>query len=260
MRAGPCKKAYAAKIRAVLNKLPGFLFSGYEQSQLFGVGITTMQTMGVLMEDYFKMHKDAWEVYNKTIRDKGFSYGVPKERLLIKMSKDSSPYDIEMVQSGIMNFIKNDLTAVFDTRTMVSDADDNLDLLIYFLIIVAIIAIMLAFFLLLLSNISNIRENVWEFGILRAVGLNKGQVTRVYLYESFSVIISSMIIGFSIGLVISVTSDLQTTIFLELPYKLIVFFLFINHIKVPNIVICYYANFIIRHYLYGIVFPSTTIK
>ena len=44
---------------------------------------------------------------------------------------------------------------------------DNLDILVIFLIIVAIISITLAFFLLLLSNISNIRENVWEFGILR---------------------------------------------------------------------------------------------
>ncbi len=99
---------------------------------------------------------------------------------------------------------------------------DNLNILVIFLIIVAIIAIVLAFFLLLLSNISNIRENVWEFGILRAVGLSKGQVTRIYLYESFSVILSSMLIGFTIGIVISVTSDLQTTIFLELPYRLIV--------------------------------------
>ncbi len=91
-----------------------------------------------------------------------------------------------------------------------------------FLIIVAIISIVLAFFLLLLSNISNIRENVWEFGILRAMGLNKGQVTRIYIYESFSVILSSIVIGFTIGIVISITSDLQTTIFLELPYRMMV--------------------------------------
>jgi len=55
-----------------------------------------------------------------------------------------------------------------------------------------------------------------------AIGLNKNQVTRIYLYESFSVILSSMIIGFTIGLIIAITSDLQTTLFLELPYHIIV--------------------------------------
>ena len=67
------------------------------------------------------------------------------------------------------NYFKNELTILFDTRDMNDTASDNLDILVVFLIIVAIIAITLAFFLLLLSNISNIRENVWEFGILRFV-------------------------------------------------------------------------------------------
>lgn len=54
-----------------------------------------------------------------------------------------------------------------NTREIVRKVTTNLDLLTIFLVIVAVIAIVLAFFLLLLSNISNIRENVWEFGILR---------------------------------------------------------------------------------------------
>lgn len=63
---------------------------------------------------------------------------------------------------------------------------------------------------------------------IRAVGLNSGQITRMYLYESFSVILSSMIIGFTIGIIIAVTSDLQTTLFLELPYHLIVLLMIKN--------------------------------
>jgi hypothetical protein len=37
--------------------------------------------------------------------------------------------------------------------------------------IVGLIALILAFFLLLISTTSNIKENVWEFGVLRAMGL-----------------------------------------------------------------------------------------
>jgi len=37
--------------------------------------------------------------------------------------------------------------------------------------VVAMIALILSFFLLLISFISNVRNNCWEIGILRAIGL-----------------------------------------------------------------------------------------
>jgi ABC-type antimicrobial peptide transport system permease subunit len=40
-----------------------------------------------------------------------------------------------------------------------------------FYLIVGIIALVLAFFLLWISFSSNVRENSWEFGVLRAIGL-----------------------------------------------------------------------------------------
>lgn len=128
------------------------------------------------MFEYYKRHPHAWEQYNKTVLGKGFSYGVPKERLLIKMKPSATKYDIEIITTGLVyhipkihnrNCFKNDLTLIFNSRKMNEDVQKNLNILAIFLIIIAVIAITLAFFLLLLSNISNIRENVWEFGILR---------------------------------------------------------------------------------------------
>lgn len=43
------------------------------------------------------------------------------------------------------------------------------------------------------------RENSREFGVLRALGLSVGQVSRVFLYEAVSVVMSSFILGTSIG-------------------------------------------------------------
>lgn len=231
---GPCNKAYIAKIRAVLKKLPGFLFSGYEQTQLLGMAVTTMDTMHKLMMDYFKQNPWNWRTYNQTIRDKNFSHGVQKERLLIQLAPSATKEDIEVVTIGLMfspflnfrNYVKNGFTTLINTRNILSSMEENLDLLVIFLIIVSVIAITLAFFLLLLSNMTNIRENVWEFGILRysaadrsALGLSKQQIVRVYLYESFAVMTSSMLLGLSIGLLVSVASGLQSAVFLEVPYK-----------------------------------------
>ena len=46
---------------------------------------------------------------------------------------------------------------------------------------------------------------------------------RIYLYESFAIILTSMIIGFTIGLLVSITSGMQNTLFLEVPYTFTVF-------------------------------------
>ncbi len=54
------------------------------------------------MMDYFRTHNDAWTYYNKTVRDKGFTHGVPKERLLVKMGAGATQYDTDIVAAGIM--------------------------------------------------------------------------------------------------------------------------------------------------------------
>ena len=56
---------------------------------------------------------------------------------------------------------------------MIESSDSALFYLDLYSTVVAIISIILSFFLILVSFISNIKESSWEFGILRAVGLNK---------------------------------------------------------------------------------------
>lgn len=53
------------------------------------------------------------------------------------------------------------------------DAEDTFFFITLFYIIVAIVAMTLSFFLILVSFVSNVKDNSWEFGVLRAVGLNK---------------------------------------------------------------------------------------
>lgn len=49
-------------------------------------------------------------------------------------------------------------------------------------IVVAIIALTLSFFLILVSFVGNVKDNSWEFGVLRAVGVNK--VLLQYLFSN----------------------------------------------------------------------------
>lgn len=65
------------------------------------------------------------------------------------------------------------MTLLFDVITLVDETATTFGYINLFYIVVALISITLSFFLLLVSFISNVRENSWEFGVLRAVGLNK---------------------------------------------------------------------------------------
>jgi len=44
---------------------------------------------------------------------------------------------------------------------------------------------------------------MWELGVLRAMGMNKGEIMRLTMYESIVNNMSSIILGFVIGLIIS---------------------------------------------------------
>ena len=91
-----------------------------------------------------------------------------------------------------------------------------------FVIVVGTIALILAFFLLLISTTSNIKENVWELGVLRAMGLTQAQSKRVFMYEAFAVILSALSLGIIVGLIVSLTLTAQFYLFIELPFKLAV--------------------------------------
>lgn len=59
---------------------------------------------------------------------------------------------------------------------------------------------------------------MWEFGVLRAIGLRKGQISRVYLYESLAVTFSAIILGLAIGFILALVISMQFNLFLELPF------------------------------------------
>lgn len=83
---------------------------------------------------------------------------------------------------------------------------------------IGLIALILSFFLIWTSFYNNIKDNITEYGIIRAVGLDKQQSLRAYLYEAAVIIITAILIGTMIGIILSVTLILQFNLFTELPF------------------------------------------
>ena len=83
--------------------------------------------------------------------------------------------------------------------------------------IIAIIALIIAFFLLMISTTQNIQEAVWEYGVLRSMGLTQLEGRRIFMYEAFMIVCTALIMGFLIGLCVTSMVTAQFYLFIELP-------------------------------------------
>lgn len=102
-----------------------------------------------------------------------FGDGVPKDYLFVKLDPQISDFRREFIANGVRSYFKDDLTILIDKTVLLGSINSSLMLFEVFVTIVGIIALTLAFFLLLISTTSNIKENLWEFGVIRAIGLTK---------------------------------------------------------------------------------------
>ena len=150
---------------------------------------------------------------------KNMTYDILKQKLLIKFKRALDPVERNELSNGLRNYFISDLTILFDTQSFIDTSEQAFYFINLFYVIVAIIAMILAFFLILVSFMSNVKENSWEFGVLRAIGINKYQMTRMYMYEAGVLTMAAGILGTIVGIVVAVTLIMQLLLFTELPFE-----------------------------------------
>ena len=111
--------------------------------------------------------------YESLIANYNFTDDIPKDYLFVKLDPLISDFRREFIVNGIRAYFRDDITLLFDKKEVITSISSSLMLFQVFVVIVGTIALTLAFFLLLISTTQNIKENLWEFGVLRAIGLNK---------------------------------------------------------------------------------------
>ena len=74
---------------------------------------------------------------------------------------------------------------------------------------------------MLMTTISaNIKDSMWDLGVLRSMGSTKEQITRILTFEMISNTLSAMTLGYASGIIVSVLSIAQFYILVELPLKI----------------------------------------
>uniref|UniRef100_A0A7S3CSM5 ABC3 transporter permease C-terminal domain-containing protein n=1 Tax=Strombidium rassoulzadegani TaxID=1082188 RepID=A0A7S3CSM5_9SPIT len=76
---------------------------------------------------------------------------------------------------------------------------------------------LLSFFQFVLAVQANLKDNQWQIGVLRAMGMNQGDVRVMTLVESTSVILSAIVLGFGVGYVMTVATLSVIHITQEMP-------------------------------------------
>lgn len=128
----------------------------------------------------------------------------------VKCTPDSTVSQREDIINGLKSFVR-------DSRAIITNMKDILESMAFatfaldlFFNVIASIIVIMCFFMLIISFTSNITENAWEFGVLRALGLTvcrcvlvfsskqAYQVVRVYIYEG-NLFHRPILINFSVG-------------------------------------------------------------
>ncbi|CAD8045647.1 unnamed protein product [Paramecium sonneborni] len=219
------RRLYRTNVRHMATKVPGYFFSSYRS--LVGNGLISMEDALYIVNDFFQgdirqgnLSNQRANLYFQSL-PKNLTYGLPKDNLQIRFARQTTEQERVDFCNALRNYFLNEQTLLFDVITLKKEAEDTFYFITIFYVLVAIVAMTLSFFLILVSFVSNVKDNSWEFGVLRAVGLNKQQITRVYIYEAISLITASGLIGTIVGLVVAITLTLQILMFTEFSFKFI---------------------------------------
>ena len=124
--------------------------------------------------------------------------------------------------------LQNRLASLLDENGQMTDTimytqltAATVEMLMIFFYVLSGIASVLCFFMLHINFEANVRDNLWEFGVLRALGISKHETARIFIYESLSVILGAIITGSAIGLLVACILTLQQNVFTEMPFRLI---------------------------------------
>lgn len=88
-----------------------------------------------------------------------------------------------------------------DTEQLINNLKNIMLVFNFFIGLIGLISLTLTFFLLLVSTRQNVKDNIWEYGVLRSMGFTMAQGQRLYMYEAFFVVCAAAILGVIIGLI-----------------------------------------------------------
>ena len=119
------------------------------------------------------------------------------------MAEGSNKHDRLLVSNTVTSLIDDSGFLVFDGVTMFEEMKQKMVIVEMFQAISTSICFALGSFMLIITLSSNIKDSMWELGVLRSMGSTKEQISRILCYEMVSNTLSAMTLGYSSGIIVS---------------------------------------------------------
>eukprot|EP00667_Euglena_gracilis_P000890 EG_transcript_889 len=194
---------------AFLTKLPGYVFSSYSITLSSSPVIVSMPTFERLLRQSAAANPFA----KASVMDE---LQVEMKSLFVRLGNNvSTTQRIDLI-NGLRAYIDPTFHTLQDTVDLEAVATSTSDSIMLVYYVIALFGILLCTFMLWLSFKANVMHNTWEFGVIRAIGLDVDAVVRVYVYEAICLVLSGFTLGSSIGIFVALTLSLQFNLFTEM--------------------------------------------
>ncbi|KAA6395290.1 MAG: putative permease family protein [Streblomastix strix] len=208
---------FMAKVRATLDQAPALSVGSFSMSALGSSVVVSIKQYQEIVS-HLKSSLDT-TIYDPLDTKPGLvEYPLMINNLMIKLDGKQDEETRASVQDSVISYI-DPQSYIMDTQDMEETVHDTTVVLDIFYIVFGVIAILLCFFVLWISFTANVRENGWEFGVLRSIGLTGWQTVRIYVYEATTLVLGCIIFGTVIGIGVALTLTYQMTMFTEMPLK-----------------------------------------
>jgi len=147
------------------------------------------------------------------------SYDLIKEALFIKLKEGISREERVIVMNTVLSVIDEANFFFFDRQAFLEKWQQKVALMGVFNQVCCCLCFLLGTFQLIVTISANIRDSMWELGVLRSMGCTRGQITRVMVYEMVSNTIASLALGFFCGISVTLLTIAQFHLIVELPFK-----------------------------------------
>eukprot|EP01080_Neovahlkampfia_damariscottae_P003982 gene3982-7238_t len=139
---------------------------------------------------------------------------IPMRYILVNFQPWATENDIKVFKARVYREVARGV-GVKDVQDGLKGLNTAISVIDFFFIFTTVIAMIICFFSLVSSMYTNINEQTKEIGILRAIGVRKLFVWRLYVYEALVLLLASIVSGTLIGLAVGYTLTAQQILFTQ---------------------------------------------
>jgi ABC-type antimicrobial peptide transport system permease subunit len=192
-------KEFLASAEAFLDSAPRFKFSSFPLVKGQDL-IVSLPTFRALSGNYWKSVEE-----------------IPMTTFLLKINSKATKAQLDSVHEWLNDQLWEPDRRVWDYRSEMEPFEVANRAIAYFFTFTTVVAMAISFFSLMSSMYTNIKEQTKEIGVIRALGIPKSWVYRIYIYEAFLLVVASSLLGIVIGTITSYTMNSQQSLFTQLP-------------------------------------------